>query len=552
MTKKLKIIPLGGLNEIGRNMTVYEYGKDMILVDCGMGFPDDSMYGVDMVMPDVSWLVKNRGRLRGIFLTHGHEDHIGALPYVLEKISAPIYARRLTAGLAELKLSEHGLLEKTQIITAEPGETIEAGCFSVEFIHVNHSIADSAAFAVHTPVGTVIHTGDFKIDVTPSRGEMTDLTRFGELGRAGVLALLMDSTNVEREGWCPSESRVRDRLETLFKDCDKRIILTTFASNVDRIRQVIALAEKYGRKVAISGRSMENAVRLSIGLGYMKVPEGILIDMKKIRSVPDDRLVIISTGSQGESMSALYRMAFSEHRQVEIGPGDRVIISASAIPGNENAVIRVVDELVAKGAEAIYERGTDLHVSGHACREEMKMIYALTKPRFFVPVHGERHMLSKSSEMIRALGHDPRRILVGENGLTMEFTAKTARFGEPVAAGRVLLDGIGTGDVGSIVQRDRRQLAEEGMLVVVLTISAEDGSLLSEPDLIGRGFVFEKESERQTEELRRVTAESLAYCRAHKITDRAGIKARVKANLSGYLYKKMRCSPMILPVIAEV
>ena len=552
MTKKLKIIPLGGLNEIGRNMTVYEYGKDMILVDCGMGFPDDSMYGVDMVMPDVSWLVKNRGRLRGIFLTHGHEDHIGALPYVIEKISAPIYARRLTAGLAELKLSEHGLLEKTQIITAEPGETIEAGCFSVEFIHVNHSIADSAAFAVHTPVGTVIHTGDFKIDVTPSRGEMTDLTRFGELGRAGVLALLMDSTNVEREGWCPSESRVRDRLETLFKDCDKRIILTTFASNVDRIRQVIALAEKYGRKVAISGRSMENAVRLSIGLGYMKVPEGILIDMKKIRSVPDDRLVIISTGSQGESMSALYRMAFSEHRQVEIGPGDRVIISASAIPGNENAVIRVVDELVAKGAEAIYERGTDLHVSGHACREEMKMIYALTKPRFFVPVHGERHMLSKSSEMIRALGHDPRRILVGENGLTMEFTAKTARFGEPVAAGRVLLDGIGTGDVGSIVQRDRRQLAEEGMLVVVLTISAEDGSLLSEPDLIGRGFVFEKESERQTEELRRVTAESLAYCRAHKITDRAGIKARVKANLSGYLYKTTKRSPMIIPVITEV
>ena len=363
MTKKLKIIPLGGLNEIGRNMTVYEYGKDMILVDCGMGFPDDSMYGVDMVMPDVSWLVKNRGRLRGIFLTHGHEDHIGALPYVLEKISAPIYARRLTAGLAELKLSEHGLLDKTQIITAEPGETIEAGCFSVEFIHVNHSIADSAAFAVHTPVRTVIHTGDFKIDVTPSRGEMTDLTRFGELGREGVLALLMDSTNVEREGWCPSESRVRDRLETLFKDCDKRIILTTFASNVDRIRQVIALAEKYSRKVAISGRSMENAVRLSIGLGYMNVPEGILIDMKKIRSVPDDRLVIISTGSQGESMSALYRMAFSEHRQVEIGPGDRVIISASAIPGNENAVIRVVDELVAKGAEAIYERGTDLHVS---------------------------------------------------------------------------------------------------------------------------------------------------------------------------------------------
>ena len=552
MAKKLRIIPLGGLNEIGKNMTVYEYGKDMILVDCGMGFPDDNMYGVDMVVPDVSWLIENKGRLRGIFLTHGHEDHTGALPYVIEKLNAPIYATRLTAGLAELKLGEHDLLEKTKIVTVEPGEKISAGCFTVEFIHVNHSIADSVAFAVGTPAGTVIHTGDFKIDVTPVSGGMTDLTRFGELGREGVLALLMDSTNVERAGWCPSESKVQERLDTLFKDCEKRIILTTFASNVDRIRQVIELADKYKRKVAITGRSMENAVRLSIQLGYMKVPDGVLIDMKRIHSVPDGRLVIMSTGSQGESMSALYRMAFSEHKQVEIGPGDRVILSASAIPGNETTVTRVVDELVAKGAEVVYERGTDLHVSGHACQEELKMMYVLTRPRFFVPVHGERRMLHKSAEMICGMGHDKRRVLIGENGLVMEFTPKTAKFGEPVPSGKVLLDGIGTEDVGSLVQKDRRHLAEEGMLVIVMTLSGENGSLVSGPDLIGRGFVYEKESDRQMEELRRVVTDSLDYCRIHKISDRTSIKGKVRAALSGYLYRTTKRSPMIIPVIMEV
>ena len=552
MAKKLKIIPLGGLNEIGKNMTVYEYGKDMILVDCGMGFPDDNMYGVDMVVPDVSWLIENKSRLRGIFLTHGHEDHTGALPYVIEKLNAPIYATKLTAGLAELKLGEHDLLEKAKIVAVEPGEKISAGCFTVEFIHVNHSIADSVAFAVGTPAGTVIHTGDFKIDVTPVSGGMTDLTRFGELGREGVLALLMDSTNVERAGWCPSESKVQERLDTLFKDCEKRIILTTFASNIDRIRQVIELADKYKRKVAITGRSMENAVRLSIQLGYMKVPDGVLIDMKRIHSVPDARLVIMSTGSQGESMSALYRMAFSEHKQVEIGPGDRVILSASAIPGNETTVTRVVDELVAKGAEVVYERGTDLHVSGHACQEELKMMYALTRPRFFVPVHGERRMLHKSAEMICGMGHDSRRILIGENGLVMEFTPKTARFGEAVPSGKVLLDGIGTEDVGSVVQRDRRHLAEEGMLVIVMTLSGENGSLVSGPDLIGRGFVYEKESDRQMEELRRVVTDSLDYCRIHKISDRTSIKGKVRATLSGYLYRTTKRSPMIIPVIMEV
>ena len=535
MAQKLKIIPLGGLNEIGKNLTAYEYGRDIIVVDCGMGFPDDDMYGVDVVIPDVSYLVKNKSRIRGVFLTHGHEDHIGALPYVMDRINPPIYTTRLTAGLVQLKLQERGLLDKTKIVTVEAGETISAGCFKVEFIHVNHSIADSVAFAIKTPIGTVVQTGDFKIDVTPLQGEMTDLTRFGELGREGVLALLMDSTNVERPGHSLSESKVHDRFDQLFKDCDKRIIVTTFASNVDRIRQIIDLAVKYKRKVGITGRSMENVVKLCVELGYMKVPDGILVDMKRIGSVPRNKLVILSTGSQGESMSALYRMAFSEHKQVDIGSGDRVIISASAIPGNETTISRVIDELFAKGAEVIYERGTDLHVSGHACQEELKMMYALVKPKFFIPVHGERRMLHKS-----------------ENGRVIELTAKSAKLGATVPSGRVLVDGMGVGDVGTVVLRDRKLLADEGMVVVVMTLSAENAQLISGPDIISRGFVYEKENDKLIDELRRVAMESIAYCEDNGITDWASIKSRVKSGLSGYLFKKTRRSPMILPIIMEV
>ena len=550
MAQKLKIIPLGGLNEIGKNLTVYEYGKDMIVVDCGLGFPDDDMYGIDMVIPDVSYLVQNKKRLRGIFLTHGHEDHIGALPFVMDKLNVPIYTTRLTAGLVELKLQERGI--KSKIVTVEVGQTIQAGCFNVEFIHVNHSIADSVAFAIRCPIGTVVQTGDFKIDVTPLQGEMTDLTRFGELGREGVLALLMDSTNVERAGHSDSESKVHDRFDNLFKDCNKRIIVTTFASNVDRIRQIIELAAKYKRKVGITGRSMENVVKLCAELGYMKIPEGILVDMKRINALPPSKVVILSTGSQGESMSALYRMAFSEHKQVDIGAGDRVIISASAIPGNETTISRVIDELFLKGAEVVYERGTDLHVSGHACQEELKMMYALMKPRFFVPVHGERRMLHKSADMIEGMGHDARNIVIAENGRVIEITAKSAKLGDTVPAGKVLVDGLAVGDVGSVVLRDRKHLADEGMVVVVMTLSGEDASLVSGPDIISRGFVYEKESDKLMEELRRVVMETITSCEDRNITDWATIKSRVKSNLSGYLFRTTKRSPMILPIIMEV
>ena len=552
MAQKLKIIPLGGLNEIGKNLTAYEYGRDIIVVDCGMGFPDDDMYGVDVVIPDVSYLVKNKSRIRGVFLTHGHEDHIGALPYVMDRINPPIYTTRLTAGLVQLKLQERGLLDKTKIVTVEAGETISAGCFKVEFIHVNHSIADSVAFAIKTPIGTVVQTGDFKIDVTPLQGEMTDLTRFGELGREGVLALLMDSTNVERPGHSLSESKVHDRFDQLFKDCDKRIIVTTFASNVDRIRQIIDLAVKYKRKVGITGRSMENVVKLCVELGYMKVPDGILVDMKRIGSVPRNKLVILSTGSQGESMSALYRMAFSEHKQIKVDAGDRVIISASAIPGNETMISRVIDELFHKGAEVIYDRNTDLHVSGHASQEEQKMVLALTKPKYFIPVHGEYRMLVKHAELGRLMGVKPQNIVIAENGKVIEISKKGIRCEETVQAGAVMLDGSGTSEVGSVVMRDRHRLAEDGMIVVVLPYSSDDRKLLSDPEIITRGFIYVKEAEAMMDELKRVTLESVAACEEQRVTDWTAIKNRVKSNLSGYLYKTTRRSPMILPVISEI
>ncbi|HHU23245.1 MAG TPA: ribonuclease J [Clostridiales bacterium] len=552
MASKLKIIPLGGLGEIGKNLTVFEYGNDLLVVDCGLGFPDEDMYGVDIVIPDIGWLVQNKERLRAIVLTHGHEDHIGGLPYLVKEVNAPIYATRLTAGLAEIKLEEHKLLDKTKIITLEAGEKFKAGCFTVELIHVNHSVADAVSLAIRTPIGMVIHTGDFKIDVSPIQGDMIDIARFGKLGKDGVLALLSDSTNVEKPGYSESESKVGDRFDELFKDCEKRIIVTTFSSNVHRIQQIINVAAKYGRKVGITGRSMENVIKVSTELGYLEVPEGVLVDMNQLKNYPRKKVVIITTGSQGENMSALYRMAFSGHRQVEIDAGDRVIISASAIPGNETTVSRVIDELFCKGAEVIYDRLSDLHVSGHACQEELKMILALTKPKFFIPVHGEYRHLFKHAELARAMGVEPRNIVIGGNGRVIEITRNNIKLTGTVPAGNVLVDGTGVGDVGSVVLRDRRHLADEGIIVIVMMLAGEDSSLVSGPDIITRGFVYVKESETLMEELKRVVMESLNSCQDQRITDWATIKSKVKGNLSGYLYKTIKRSPMIIPVIMEV
>lgn len=552
MAEKLKIISLGGLNEIGKNLTVYEYGGDIIVVDCGMGFPDDDMYGIDVVIPDVSYLIKNQSKIRGIFITHGHEDHIGALPYVLRSINAPIYATRMSMGLIRLKLEEHRLLSKTKLITCEAGDVVKAGKFSVEFIHVNHSIADAVAFAIKCPVGTCVHTGDFKIDSTPIQGGMMDLARLGELGKEGVLALLADSTNVERSGFTRSERSVGASFDALFRGCEERIIVTTFASNVDRIQQIIDVAARYGRKVAVTGRSMENIMKVSTELGYMNVPDGVLMDLNHIKSLPKHKVCIITTGSQGETMSALTRMAFNTHRQVDLMPGDRVIISASAIPGNENAIGNVVNELYRKGAEVMNERELALHVSGHACQEELKIVHALVRPKFFIPVHGEQRMLQIHARLAQGMGMDPRNVLVSDIGRVMELTPNSARLAGTVTAGQVFVDGYGVGDVGSVVLRDRRHLAQDGMIVVVLSMSGEDGALVSGPDIITRGFVYVKESEGLMEELRQVAMEAIQSVDTRYATDWSAIKSTIKGDLSNYLYKKTKRSPMILPVIMEV
>ncbi|MBR0199334.1 MAG: ribonuclease J [Oscillospiraceae bacterium] len=553
MVQKLKIIPLGGLGEIGKNMTVLEYGNDSIVVDCGMGFPDEDMYGIDVVLPDISYLKNNASRIRGIILTHGHEDHIGAVPYVLRELDVPIYTTPLTAALVELKLEEHDLLRNSQIFTKKAGSTFRLGAFTIEFIHVNHSIPDSVALAIKTPLGTVIHTGDYKIDVTPISGGMIDLTRFGELGNEGVLALMMDSTNVEKPGHSDSERKVGASFERLFVGCKKRIIITTFASNVHRLQQIIDVAAKYKRKVAITGRSMENVLRVSTELGYMNIPENVMVDLDHVNKLPRDQVVIISTGSQGEAMSALYRMAFSEHKQIRVDGEDRIIISASAIPGNENTISRVIDELFHKGAEVIYDRHTDLHVSGHASQEEHKMMLALIRPKYFIPVHGEYRMLVKHAELGKEMGVGPKNVVVAENGSVIEITKKGIKCEDSVPAGAVLLDGSGgIGEVGTVVMRDRRKLAEDGMIVVVLPYSSYDHRLLADPEIITRGFVYVKEAEEMMEELKRVTLESVDACEAQRIRDWTTIKARVKSNLSGYLFKTTKRSPMILPVISEV
>ena len=551
MAEKLKIIPLGGLDEIGKNITVLEYGKDMIVVDCGVGFPDEEMYGVDLVIPDFTYLVQNQKKLRGMFITHGHEDHIGSIPYCMKQVNCPIHGTAMTNGLIKLKLEEHKIADTVKLITHKPGDIVRAGCFTVEFIHVNHSIADAVAFAITTPVGKIVMTGDFKIDPASKDG-MTDLTRFGQLGSEGILALLCDSTNVERPGYTPSENVVAEGLDRQFKNCDSRIVVTTFASNMHRIQAVLETAHRYGRKVAVTGRSMENMLKVAQELGYLKIPAGTLVELGAIKSLPKNKIVIVSTGSQGENMSALYRMAFSTHKQVDILAGDRIIISASAIPGNEKAVSRIINELYRKGAEVVYEKSEGLHVSGHACQEELKIIHALCKPKFFIPVHGEQRHLQIHGKLAVAMGLSPKNVRIGEIGSVIEFTGKSCKINGTVPAGKVFVDGTGVGDVGSVVLRDRKHLATDGMIVVCVNISAYDGELVSGPDIITRGFIYVKESEELMDELREVVLEAIDRCSRRRIRDWTVLKSAIKNDLSGYLYKTTKRNPMILPVIMEV
>ena len=551
MAEKLKIIPLGGLDEIGKNITVLEYGKDMIVVDCGVGFPDEDMYGVDLVIPDFTYLVQNAKKLRGMFITHGHEDHIGSIPYCMQQVTCPIHGTAMTNGLIKLKLEEHKIADKVKLITHKPGDVVKAGCFTVEFIHVNHSIADAVAFAIHTPVGTVVMTGDFKLDPLAKDG-MMDLARLGELGNQGVLALLCDSTNVEREGHSPSENIVAEGLDRQFKNCDQRIIITTFASNMHRIQSVLTTAHRHGRKVAVTGRSMENMLKVAQELGYIKVPAGTIVDLAATKSLPKNKVVIVSTGSQGENMSALYRMAFSMHKQVDIVSGDRIIISASAIPGNEKAVSRIINELYRKGADVVYEKSEGLHASGHACKEELKIIHALCKPKFFIPVHGEQRHLQLHGKLAASVGTNPKNIRIPELGGVLEFTGKTCKANGTVTAGKVFVDGTGVGDVGAVVLRDRKHLAQDGMIVVCVNISSQDGGIISGPDIITRGFVYVKESEELMEELREVALEAIDRCYRKRVRDWATVKSAIKNDLSGYLFKTTKRNPMILPVITEI
>ena len=551
MAEKLKIIPLGGLDEIGKNITVLEYGKDMIAIDCGVGFPEEEMYGVDLVIPDFTYLVENKNKLKGFFITHGHEDHIGSIPYAMRDVNCPIHGTAMTNGLIKLKLEEHRLADKVKLVTHKPGDVVKAGCFTVEFIHVNHSIADAVAFAIKTPVGTVVFTGDFKIDPTAKDG-MIDLARFGELGNQGILALLADSTNVERNGYTPSENVVAESLDRQFRNCDQRIIVTTFASNMHRIQSILNTAQRYGRKVAVTGRSMENVLKVAQELGYLKVKQGTIVDLGAIKSFPKNKVVIVSTGSQGENMSALYRMAFNTHRQVEITAGDRIIISASAIPGNEKAISKIINELYRKGADVVYEKSQGLHVSGHACQEELKIIHGLLRPRFFLPIHGEQRHLQIHSKLAQQMGMNPKNIFIGEIGSVFEFTSKSCKLKGSVTAGQIFVDGSGVGDVGSVVLRDRKHLAEDGMIVVFVNLSAEDGSVVTGPDIITRGFIYVKESEDLMEALQNVALEAIDRCQRKHIRDWSAIKSAMKNDLSGYLYKATKRNPMILPVISEV
>ena len=546
----LKIIPLGGLEQIGMNITAFEYEDSIVVVDCGLSFPDDDMLGIDLVIPDVTYLKENADRVKGFVITHGHEDHIGALPYVLRELNIPIYATRLTMGLIENKLREHNLLGHTKRKVIKFGQSVNLGQFRIEFIKTNHSIVDAAALAIHSPAGTVVHTGDFKVDYTPVFGEAIDLQRFAELGKKGVLALMCDSTNAERKGFTQSERTVGHTFDTIFHEHQgSRLIIATFASNVDRVQQIINTAHKYGRKVVVEGRSMVNIIDTAMNLGCINIPENTLVDIDRLKDYPDDRTVIITTGSQGENMAALSRMASSVHRKVSIGPNDTIIFSSNPIPGNEKAVTRVINELEMKGAEVIFQ---DTHVSGHACQEEIKLIYSLLKPKYAIPVHGEYRHLMVHGQLVQKLGIPKENVFIMKSGDVLSIDENDAKITGKVPAGSVLVDGLGVGDVGNIVLRDRQNLAENGIIIVVLTLQKYTNQLLAGPDIVTRGFVYVRESENLIDEAKEVVAEALDNCLSKNSVDWGKIKMVVKDSLGEYLWKKMKRNPMILPIIMEV
>lgn len=549
-TGKLKIIPLGGLEQIGMNMTAFEYEDGIIVVDCGLSFPDDDMLGIDLVIPDITYLRENKDKIKGFFITHGHEDHIGALPYVLKEISAPLYATKLTMGIIEGKLEEHQIKDIVKRKVVKYGQNINAGKFRVEFIKTNHSIADAAAFAIHTPVGVIVHTGDFKVDYTPVFGDAIDLARFSELGKKGVLAVMCDSTNVLRPEFTPSESTVGATFDHIFSEHPKtRIIIATFASNVDRVQQIINSADKYNRKVVVEGRSMVNIISVAKELEYLKIPDNTLINIEEMKNYTDDQLVLITTGSQGESMAALSRMAASLHRKVSIKPGDTIVFSSTPIPGNEKAVSKVINELYMKGAEVIFQ---DTHVSGHACQEEIKLIYSLLKPKYAIPVHGEYRHLMVHGQLVQKLGIPKENVFIMKSGDVLSIDENDAKITGKVPAGSVLVDGLGVGDVGNIVLRDRQNLAENGIIIVVLTLQKYTNQLLAGPDIVTRGFVYVRESENLIDEAKEVVAEALDNCLSKNSVDWGKIKMVVKDSLGEYLWKKMKRNPMILPIIMEV
>ena len=550
---KLKIIPLGGLHEIGKNITVFEYEDEIIVVDCGISFPEDDMLGIDLVIPDITYLIKNQEKIKGMVITHGHEDHIGGIPYFLKQINVPIYATRLTVGLINNKLEEHKLLRSTDMHTVNQGDIIKLGKnFKVEFIRSSHSIPDSVMLAITTPAGTILHTGDFKVDYTPIDGQIMNFGRIAELGQQGILALMADSTNAERKGFTMSESSVGEVFEKLFLNCTKRIVVATFASNVHRIQQIVNSAVKYGRKIAVCGRSMINMISTAIELGYIECPDNLFIDIDMIGSYTDDQLVIITTGSQGEPMSALTRMAAGDHRKVKITPNDLIIISATPIPGNEKYVSKVIDDLMQLGAEVVYSALADVHVSGHACQEEQKLILALAKPKYFIPVHGEYRQLRAHQETAELMGIDKDNIFMLTNGRVLEIDSEEARFNGSVPSGRVLVDGLGVGDVGNIVLRDRQHLAQDGLIVIVLTMDSQTGEVVAGPDVISRGFVYVRESENLMDDVKNVVRHEIRKCEEKGIRDWSTIKSTVRENLRDYIFSKTKRNPMIIPIIMEV